>query len=244
MSDWPYPFWIAHRGGGRLAPENTLAAFHRGYAAGWRMFECDVQLSADGLPFLLHDLRLERTTNGQGLAHQRPWAALAQLDAGRHHGPAYAGEPPATLEQVAAFCLQRRCAINVEIKPPPASGRAVGETVAGQVSRLWRPSTALPPLLSSFDAEAVAAARAAAPALPRAWILDRLHDGWLQRAQDLQCVAVVGDYLLWDEDSVCAAAAVGMRTLSYTVNDRQEAVRLRQLGTVGVVTDDLLPPMA
>jgi len=61
--DWPYPRWIAHRGAGRLAPENTLAAFRLGAEYGYCMFECDVKLSADGVPFLLHDATLTRTTN-------------------------------------------------------------------------------------------------------------------------------------------------------------------------------------
>ena len=65
---WPYPRWIAHRGAGKLAPENTLAAFRLGAQHGYRMFECDAKLSADGVPFLLHDATLERTTNGQGRA--------------------------------------------------------------------------------------------------------------------------------------------------------------------------------
>ena len=61
---WPYPRWIAHRGAGKLAPENTLAAFRLGAAHGFCAFECDVKLSADGLPFLLHDSTLDRTTTG------------------------------------------------------------------------------------------------------------------------------------------------------------------------------------
>ena len=65
---WPYPFWIAHRGAGTRAPENTMAAFRLGAAHGWRCFECDVKLSADGVPFLLHDATLERTTSGSGRA--------------------------------------------------------------------------------------------------------------------------------------------------------------------------------
>ncbi|WP_341649744.1 glycerophosphodiester phosphodiesterase family protein [Thauera humireducens] len=65
---WPYPRWIAHRGAGQLAPENTLAAFRLGHAHGYRMFECDVRLSADGVPFLLHDDVLDRTTDGKGVS--------------------------------------------------------------------------------------------------------------------------------------------------------------------------------
>jgi glycerophosphoryl diester phosphodiesterase len=74
--DWPFPFWIAHRGAGQLAPENTLAAFRLGANRGYTAFECDVKLSADGVPFLLHDDTLERTTSGQGLAGNRGWSEL------------------------------------------------------------------------------------------------------------------------------------------------------------------------
>ena len=68
LPPWPYPRWIAHRGAGKLAPENTLAAFRLGAQHGWRMFECDAKLSAYGVLFLLHDATLERTSNGQGAA--------------------------------------------------------------------------------------------------------------------------------------------------------------------------------
>ena len=61
---WPYPLWVAHRGAGKLAPENTLAAFRLGASHGYRMFECDVKLSADDVPFLMHDATLGRTTTG------------------------------------------------------------------------------------------------------------------------------------------------------------------------------------
>lgn len=241
MPDWPYPFWIAHRGGGALAPENTPAAFRRGYAAGWRMFECDVQLSADGVPFLLHDLRLQRTTNGTGLAHEKPWAELAQLDAGSHHGPNHAGEPLPTLAQAATFGLQRPCFINLEIKPPPSRGFEVGQVVARRAARLWR-GALVPPLLSSFDTEALRAAHHEAPELPRALVFERLRRGWLQQCLDLDCVAVVTEYPQWNPDTVGLAQSAGLRVLSYTVNSAKVARRLVALGTQGIIGDYWLAP--
>ena len=62
-NDWPLPLWIAHRGAGKLAPENTLAAFRLGASFGYRAFECDVKISRDETPFLLHDADLNRTTS-------------------------------------------------------------------------------------------------------------------------------------------------------------------------------------
>ena len=82
MPPWPYPRWVAHRGAGKLAPENTLAAFRHGAGLGWRAFECDVKLSADGVPFLLHDATLERTTDGTGHVGAHTLAELRAVDAG------------------------------------------------------------------------------------------------------------------------------------------------------------------
>jgi len=240
---WPYPRWIAHRGAGKLAPENTLSAFRLGAAHGYRMFECDAKLSADGVPFLMHDSTLERTTNGRGTGGDLAWHALSQLDAGSWHSRAAAGEPLATLENVARYCLRNRFLLNIEIKPTPGVERRTGEVVARDAARLWA-GAAVPPLLTSFQAESLAGARDAAPQLPRGLLLDTLRDGWLATARDLGCVAIVCNHALWDADTVAQARDAGMRTLSYTVNDEWAAERLIALGTDGVITDriDLFSP--
>ncbi len=151
---WPYPFWIAHRGAGRLAPENTLAAFRLGARHGYRMFECDAKLSADGVVFLLHDGTLERTTSGQGTAGDQPWAALAQLDAGGWHSRAWAGEPIPTLDNLARWCLANHHLLDIEIKPTPGTEAATGRAVATLAARLWQ-GAAVPPLLTSFQTDAL-----------------------------------------------------------------------------------------
>jgi glycerophosphoryl diester phosphodiesterase len=117
VNDWPYPRLCAHRGAGKLAPENTLAAFRLGHSHGYRMVEFDVKLSADGVAFLLHDDTLDRTTNGRGRADAHTWRELSQLDAGSWHSPAYAGEPLPTLAAVARWSLAHDVAVNIEIKP-------------------------------------------------------------------------------------------------------------------------------
>ena len=236
---WPYPRWIAHRGAGKLAPENTLAAFRLGASHGYRMFECDVKLSADGVPFLLHDATLDRTSNGQGLAAELNWDELSRLDAGSWHSPAYAGEPLASLESVARFCLDNALALNIEIKPTPGSESLTGTVVANVAARLWTeaPTDAMPPLLSSFQPAALEAARAAQSHLPRALLLDALQTGWLETALRLGCVAVVCKHTQWDAVSVQQAQSAGLKVLSYTVNDAPAADRLWALGTDGIITD-------
>ena len=240
---WPYPRWIAHRGAGKLAPENTLAAFRLGAQHRYRMAECDVKLSADGVPFLLHDATLERTTNAHGAADALPWAELATLDAGRWHSGAYAGEPLLTLDALAAWCLEHDQLLNIEIKPVPGTESHTGRVVAQHAARLWA-GAATPPLLSSFQPAALAAARDTAPELPRALLLDALPPGWLALARELGCDAVVCHHPLWTAATATQALAAGLQLLAYTVNDPTEADRLWDLGLDGLITDriDLFNP--
>ncbi len=240
---WPYPRWVAHRGAGKLAPENTLAAFRLGAAHGYRMFECDAKLSADGVVFLLHDATLDRTTSGHGVAGDLPWAELSRLDAGSWHSRAYAGEPLPTLEQLARFCLANGLLLNIEIKPTPGTERRTGEAVAAEAARLWAGAD-VAPLLTSFQPEALEGAREAAGHLPRGLLMDAHRSGWIEFALQHGCVAAVLNHALWDRSLVTQARAAGLRCLSYTVNDAWAAQRLWDLGTDAIITDrvDLFPP--
>ncbi len=234
--DWRYPRWIAHRGAGKLAPENTLAAFRAGAALGWRAFECDVKLSADGVPFLLHDATLERTTAAKGVAGDRPWAELSRLDAGAWHSKAFAGEPLPTLEGIACFVRANGFALNLEIKPTPGLEQATGAVVGQACLRLWR-GARLQPLLSSFQPAALEGARSAAPELPRALLLDALGADWLDTALGLGCVAVVTNHRLMKPPVLQRLRQAGLRALCYTVNRPADVRRLLALGVNGIITD-------
>lgn len=241
---WPYPRWIAHRGAGTLAPENTLPAFALGARHGWRMFECDARLSADGVLFLLHDHTLERTTNGSGPAGQRSIGALAQLDAGSWHSRAYAGAAIPTLEALVLFCLANGLLLNVEIKPNPGQAQQTGQAVGELLACLW-PDDRPAPLLSSFHPSALDGARSTAPALPRGLLVDSFAAGAgdgriaLTQAAALDCRALILNYRLWLEHPALVAQAHGaaLRCLGYTVNDPSDAQRLIGLGIDGLITD-------
>jgi glycerophosphoryl diester phosphodiesterase len=243
LPHWPYPRWIAHRGAGKLAPENTLAAFRLGAHHGYRMYECDVKLSADGVPFLLHDATLERTTTGSGTASERTWGELAQLDAGGWHSRAYAGESLMTLEALARHCHAQGHLLNIEIKPTPGDEARTGQIVAHAAARLWQGAAVLP-LLTSFQPASLVAARAAVPALPLGLLLAEWRDDALAFAQEQACVAIVCQWELWTAERLAQVHALGMRALSYTVNDADAAQRLLALGTDGIITDrvDLFAP--
>jgi len=245
MSAWPYPRYCAHRGAGKLAPENTLAAMRVGYAHDYRMVEFDVKLSADAVAFLLHDDKLDRTTDGRGPAGALTWAELSRLDAGSWHSRAFAGEPLPTFAAIAQWAIDSGVACNVEIKPMPGTDEVTGRAVALAGRDLWR-DAAVQPLLSSFSEVSLAAARAAAPELGRALLLEKIPPDWRARLERLDCIAIDPDYQELDAALVRAARDAGYRVLTYTPNEPNVIARLLDWGVDTVITDaiDAVRPAA
>ncbi len=236
LPPWPYPGRCAHRGAGKLAPENTLASLRLGHAHGYRMAEIDVKLSADGVPFLLHDATLDRTTSGSGRADALGWRELSRLDAGSWHSPPYAGETIPTLAAVARWCRANGVALNIEIKPTPGRERETGAAIAIDAAALWKGSE-VPPVLSSFSATALEAALETVPALPRAWLTETLPADWRERCRALGCVALDAKHSLLRADVVREAHAAGLRVAAWTVNDAERAAELAAWGVDTVITD-------
>ena len=236
MKPWPYPRFCAHRGAGKLAPENTLAAMEVGFAHGYRMVEFDVKLSSDGVPFLLHDDKLDRTTNARGPAGARAWTELSRLDAGSWHSRAFAREPLPTFEAIARWAVENGVACNVEIKPMPGLDEKTGTDVALASRDLFRKAS-VPPLLSSFSEASLAAARRAAPELQRALLLEEVPSDWKQRLERLDCVAIDPDYHELTRPLVDEAHAAGYRVVTYTPNAPDVVARLLEWGVDTVITD-------
>lgn len=236
FGDWPYRRLVAHRGAGKLAPENTLAAMRLGASHGYRMFEFDAKLSGDGVAILMHDARVDRTTNGEGPVASMSFAQIARLDAGSWHSASYAGEGVPTLERVAAWLRANGLQANVEIKPCPGRERETGAAVAREARALWQGAD-VPPLLSSFSPEALEAAREAAPELPRALLMDTMPGDWVERCERLGCVAVDANHRLLDAGVIERAHAARLRVACYTVNDPDRARQLLDWGLDCLITD-------
>ena len=247
LANWPYPRWVAHRGAGKLAPENTMSAFRLGAQHGYRFFECDAKLSQDGVLFLMHDATLERTTNGHGMGSQLSMGEIAQLDAGSWHSRAFAGENLPTLEALARWCLANQLHLNVEIKPTPGQELETGRACGELMNRIW-PLDVVQPLFTSFKTESLKGARKVAPHIPRGLLVDKFADGTgdadLQIAKDLDCAVLVLNHALWNPALVAKVHGAGLRCSSYTVDDEWAAQRLIDLGTDGIITDrvDLFSP--
>jgi len=236
--DWPYPRIFAHRGGGTLAPENTLTAFRLGQSLAYRAHEFDVKLSKDRVAVVLHDATLERTTNGHGRAADFDYAELARLDAGAWHSPEFAGERVPTFEAAARVLRSRETMANVEIKPTPGEERETGRRVAEEAARLWS-GAKVPPLLSSFSFEALMAAKEAAPGLPRGWLSRLITEEDWPRLEMLEAVSIHTNHTRLHVPDVARLKAAGYRVMVYTVNEVETARGLFDLGVDGIFTDNL-----
>jgi glycerophosphoryl diester phosphodiesterase len=224
------PRVVGHRGAAASAPENTLAGLRRAHRLGVGWVEFDVKLAADGVPLLMHDALLERTTDGKGAVADLPFAAIRALDAGAWFGPEFAGERVPSFHEALDLLLSHGMAANVEIKPCPGHERRTGEAVAKVLLERW-PADRDPPLLSSFSEDALDAARAAAPALPRGLLVKEPPADWRARLERLGCVTFHCSHRALDAATVAAVRGAGYPMLAYTVND---AVRARTLFGWGV----------
>lgn len=246
---WPYPKVLAHRGGGTLAPENTLAGLRRGMAAGFRAIEYDVMLARDGVPVVLHDPFLGRTVPGSGHVYDYDGLELAAMDAGAWFARDYEGEPVPLFVEFAEYCKAHGIWMNIEIKPAPGYELETGGTVARIAAAMFADDIgvgrlAQAPLLSSFSQVALEAAREVAPQLPRAFLMSELPPDWERRAREVDAVALHVNQRHLTREQAQAVKAAGFGLFCYTVNEPARAAELLAWGVDAFCTDriDLIGP--
>ncbi|GAB1642405.1 glycerophosphodiester phosphodiesterase [Krasilnikovia sp. MM14-A1259] len=228
---------VAHRGYSAVAPENTLPALAAGVLAGATFIEFDVRTSADGVPVVIHDRTLERTTNGTGHVWERTAAELTALDAGSWFSPAYAGTPVPTLVQ--ALDLLRPYAeieLLVEIKPPASL-----EQVRAILGLVAERDLLARTVVQSFDPEVVQRAGEAVPDVRRGLLREPFDADQVAVAKELGvafCNPSVADVLA-EPGTVAALADVGVAVMAWTANDPAQWPGLVAAGVSGVITDRL-----
>ncbi len=241
---WAYPKVVAHRGGGRLAPENTLAAMQCGLDYGFRAVEFDVMLSKDAVPVLMHDPEFGRTVAGSGSVSNTLAQALTEMDAGSWFDPRFSGVHVPTYEAVFRFCQTHGIWMNVEIKPAPGFEQETGVVVASLTAE-WMRNTVngIAPLFSSFSLDALMCAKQSAPDIARAYLLEDYDPDYLTALQKLDAVALHTDHKKLTPAWAKAVKQAGYGLLCYTVNDLQRAQEIRDWGVDAICTDriDLIP---
>lgn len=232
-----FPAVIAHRGGSKYAPENTLAAFQYAVDQGADGIELDVHLSADGEVVVIHDAALDRTTNGSGFVHEKTLAELKELDAGSWFGAEFAGQQLPTLTEVFEL-VGDKLLINVELKGPGLFKSALPEKVVEIVKRFSFTDRVI---FSSFKSWLL---RMTGQLLPDARLGLLLMPGTLAKIARVLSRPVINPwafhpyYRSVTPRFVSCAAKQNRQVLAYTVNDPDEIKRLTQMGIYGIITDD------
>ncbi|MDR3440437.1 glycerophosphoryl diester phosphodiesterase [Telmatospirillum sp.] len=236
MSSLVLPRVIGHRGVAAMAPENTLAGFALAArsAVGW--IELDVQLTADGVPVVFHDDRLERTTDGQGRLVETSYVDLLRLDAGRWFGESFAGQRIPSLAEVLTLLVETGLGLCLEVKADEQRGAQTAVEAIACLRHIW-PATASPPLLSSFARSAVAVMADQAPDWQRGLLVEELPDDWHDVTRRLGCHSLHVDQCLLNEQQAAAVKGEGLALLAYTVNDRERAETLWGWGVDALFSD-------
>ena len=223
------PLVVAHRGASADAPENTLAAFRTAIEQGASVLECDVHLSADGKPVVIHDERVDRTTDGSGAVSELPLADLKRLNAGRWKHQRYADERIPTLDETLELCAGR-ARVFVELKR--GGGQALVDAALVAIGRSVCETAVI-----SFGPDEVAGVARARPDLPLGFLVGRAHvqqhgaTRVLAAAREMGAGFISPQHDVVDADFVSSARSVGLPVSVWTVD---EGARMRALSDLGV----------
>ncbi|HYC05895.1 MAG TPA: glycerophosphoryl diester phosphodiesterase [Azospirillaceae bacterium] len=230
------PRLIGHRGAAKHAPENTLAGIRTAAAQGARWVEVDVKLTRDGVPILMHDEELGRTTDGRGKVAEHDYADIARLDAGRWFSPAFRGEPVPTLAACLELVHALGLGINLEIKPCPGREEETAGVALSMAYSLW-PEGKAPPLVSSFEYASLVMARQVVPAWPIGFLIDRRVPDWREKADRVSAATINVNARKESAGTIAEYRASGRPVLAYTVNSVPAAREVFGWGVSAVFTD-------
>ena len=227
-------FVAGHRGDSTAAPENTIPAVAAAISAGYDYVEVDVALTADGHPVLIHDKKVDRTTNGTGLVADLTLAEIRSLDAGEWFSAEFAGTRVPTLVEFLDVIGSAEHRAMIELKGP-WTDVAVEYLVEEIEMRGLERSV----ILSSFDASTLGMVAAESSVISRLANLRRLPEDVAALAQAIGVHGVVanGEAVLEHPEFVEDARAAGLRIVLYTFNRDKQWQAALDLGVDGIVTD-------
>jgi len=227
---------IGHRGACAYAPENTMASFVKAAQLKVKWVEFDVMPTSDGVPIIIHDDLLNRTTNGQGEVSRYSYSALQSLDAGKWFDYAFSGERIPSLMTVVQFLQEAKISANIEIKALPEHE----ESLILRVMQEMQPYLSKANedfLFSSFSMNALHLLRQIAPTCQMGLLLHAWEPDWQDICHSLNCISVhVNDEII-TEKTAQEIKSMGKSLLVYTVNDVKRAKELYAWGVDAVFSD-------
>lgn len=233
------PLVIAHRGASSVAPENTLAALATAVALGADGVEFDVRATADGVPVLLHDATVDRTTDGTGDIASLTWAEVQRLDAGRWFGERFAGERVPSVEAVLVWATAQpapRLFIELKGRPEQYPTLVARLCAALENERMLAARTHV----ISFETAWLVRMREALPTVRTGLIYGRRPPDPIAAARSLRANAIVAAWRELTADDVGRAHHADLFVCAWTVDTAEQIEAMRSLGVDGVATNDVL----
>ncbi|WP_328461287.1 glycerophosphodiester phosphodiesterase family protein [Actinoplanes sp. NBC_00393] len=225
---------VAHRGYSTVAPENTLPAFDAALRAGATFVEFDVRVTRDGVPVVIHDRTVNRTTSGVGRVWDLSHAEIAALDAGSWFGAGFAGLRVPTLAETLDLLAAGPAELLVEIKPP-----ATLDEVKTIVAQLAERDLLDRSVIQSFDADVIRKVRGLVPGVRLGLLLFRFDAETVAACQELgvaYCNPDLEDVLARPE-TMAGLAEAGVQVMPWTPNDMARWRPLVDAGVAGLITD-------
>ena len=231
----PRPLILAHRGASLEAPENTLAAFRQAIELGADGIELDVHLSGDGELVVIHDERVDRTTNGKGWVKDLTLSQLKSLDAGSWFDPAFKGERIPTLKEVIDLVSGRCKLINIEIK----SGIVLYPGIEEKVLREVEAADLLGKvIMSSFNHFSLKTIKEINPNVKTGILyIEGLVDPWIY-ARHVPADALHPIFHAVTPEIVNGAHSAGLGVHVWTVDKPEDITRMSGYGVDAVITND------
>jgi len=221
------PRVIAHRGLSSLAPENTYAAIELAAKKGVKWIEIDINISADGIPYLHHDDKLNRCTNGNGYLIKASSNDLDKLDAGSWFSDAYKGEPLMRFEKLFELVEEYNLGVNIEIKPTIGWELPTTQIICEYIKSNW-PAKA-PIIISSFSKLSLRYARKFMPHHNLGFLVVAIPDNWKAMINELNCQTFHCGWEFLNAENIQAIHDSGYPILTYTVDDTTIAKSLYSL---------------
>ncbi len=216
---------VGHRGACGHAPENALASFEKAIELGVDMIELDVRLCTSGELVVIHDKRVDRTTNGHGLVSEKTLVQLQQLDAGD-------GQQIPTLRRV-FDCVNRRVKIDIEMKEPVA--REVAQLIEEYVQEKgWECDDFL---VTSYDHNEVKLFKQLCPAVPTGAIISGVPVRFASFVEDANADVVIAYNETINPAMIENTHERGKQIFVFTVNESAEIKQLIDWGVDGIISD-------
>ncbi|MEC0239130.1 glycerophosphodiester phosphodiesterase family protein [Paenibacillus dokdonensis] len=217
---------VAHRGFSGKAPENTMAAFRMAITEPFvQWMEIDTQLTADGIPVVIHDFSLDRTTNGSGKVKDHTWQQIHRLDAGSWKSRDFLGERVPSLEEVLRLSCGR-VRLNIELK---TSGNMYPGLEKAVIDRVASYHMEQDVVLTSFDSGALVKVKQINPDIKTGLIIDARPKDLVERLQSLQCSFLSIGHPNLDHDLAEKLKAAGITVMGWTVDDARRMKRLADI---------------